>query len=131
MLEVRNQLKSVDYRPEAVMWAEISERLGAETPVVALTQDYGSRLQYWGLMTAAVWPYAGDINYADLRGGRFSFENLFKNYASDGQFFVVTDFDEFERQPELRERLINFYPVYAEGNDYLIFDLRNPIQSGQ
>ncbi len=128
MVDVRNQLKSVDYRPDAVMWAEISERLGKETPVVALTQDYGSRLQYWGLMTSAVWPYVGDINYVDLRGGRFSFENLFKDYSSDGQFFLVTDFDEFERQPDLKERLLRFYPVYAQGSDYLIFDLRNPLE---
>ena len=128
MLDVRNQLKNVDYRPDAVMWAEIGARLGKETPVVALTQDYGSRLQYWGLTTAAIWPYVGDINYVDLRGGRFSFENLFEDYSSDGQFFLVTDFDELERQPELKERLLRFYPVYAQGNNYIIFDLRNSLQ---
>src|SRR4030095_4736013 len=44
---VRSQLKAVDYRPEAAMWAEVSEQL-IDKRAVALTQDYGSRLEYWG-----------------------------------------------------------------------------------
>ena len=43
-------------------------------------------------------------------------------------YFLVTDFDEFNRQPELKERLFSLYPVSAEGDGYLIFDLKNPVQ---
>jgi hypothetical protein len=43
-------------------------------------------------------------------------------------YFLVTDFEEFNRQPQLKERLFTFYPVYAEGDGYLIFDLKHPIQ---
>ncbi len=128
MVDVRNQLKSVDYRPEAAMWAEIGEKLGQDARVVALTQDYGSRLEYWGWITPATWPYVGDINYSDLRGGKFSFNALFKNYAGDRQFFLVTDFDELKRQPELKQRLADSYPVYAQGDDYVIFDLWHPLR---
>ena len=128
MVDVRNQLKSVDYRPEAAMWAEIGQKLGQEARVVALTQDYGSRLEYWGWITPAAWPYVGDINYSDLRGGKFSFNVLFKNYAGDREFFLVTDFDELKRQPELKQRLVDSYPVYAQGDDYEIFDLWHPLQ---
>jgi hypothetical protein len=43
-------------------------------------------------------------------------------------YFLVTDFDEFDRQSELKERLFSSYPVYLEGDGYLIFDLRHPLQ---
>jgi hypothetical protein len=119
-------MKAVDYRPEAGMWAQIGQQFEDDVRVIALTQDYGSRLEYWGWRRFATWPYAGDTAYANIRGGVFSFDDLFKRYSSKMSYFLVTDFDEFERQPELRERLFDAYPVAFEGEGYLIFDLKNP-----
>ena len=126
---VRNQMKSVDYRPEAVMWADVGEQL-ADERVVALTQDYGSRLEYWGLKTVATWPYVGDINYIDARGGAFYFDELFNEYLSKRDYFLVTDFDEFDRQLELKERLFGSYLIHGQEDGYVIFDLRSPISGG-
>jgi hypothetical protein len=70
----------------------------------------------------------GDANYVDVRGGAVSFEKLFNEYSSKRDFFLVTDFDELDRQPELRESLFTAYPVLAQENDFLIFDLQNHIQ---
>jgi hypothetical protein len=64
----------------------------------------------------------------DVRGGKFSFEKSFNAYSSKRDFFLVTDFNEFDQQLELKERLFASYPVYAQGNGFLIFDLQNPIQ---
>jgi hypothetical protein len=36
--------------------------------------------------------------------------------------FVVTDFDELERQPLLKGKLSG-YPIFAEGDGYIIYDL--------
>ncbi|MGZ9226900.1 MAG: ArnT family glycosyltransferase, partial [Anaerolineales bacterium] len=113
--DVRNQMKAVDYRPEAAMWAEISERIGEGTSVIALTQNYGSRLEYWGLRGSDAWPFVGDAGYTDVRGGVISFDELFDRRASKMTYFLVTDFDELNRQPELKERLFRFYPVAFEG----------------
>ena len=126
--DVRNQMKAVDYRPDAAIWADIGGQFDEAARIVALTQDYGSRLQYWGWRTAAVWPYVGDVNYVDVRGGKFSFDKLFNAYSSKRDFFLVTDFNEFERQSELKERLFASYPVYVQGSDFLIFDLQKLIQ---
>ena len=126
--DVRNQMKAVDYRPEAAMWAEIGGQFDEEERLVALTQDYGSRLEYWGWQDSVNWPHTGDAGFASLRGGTLSFDELFDRYASKMGYFLVTDFEEFDRQPELKERLLSFYPVSAEGEGYLIFDLKNPIQ---
>jgi hypothetical protein len=126
--DVRNQMKAVDYRPEAALWAEIGNQFVENARIIALTQDYGSRLQYWGWRTAATWPYLGDTNYASMRGGSFSFEGVFNRYSSKRDFFLVTDLEEFERQPELRERLLTTFPIHAQGNDFLIFDLNGHLQ---
>jgi hypothetical protein len=125
--DVRNQMKAVDYRPQAAMWAEIGEQFDENARVVALTQDYGSRLEYWGWQESANWPHLGDEGYANIRSGVFTFDDLFNRYSSKMSYFLVTDFDELGRQPGLKERLFNFYPVSAEGNGYLIFDLKNPL----
>jgi hypothetical protein len=126
--DVRNQMKAVDYRPEAAMWAEISERIGEKASVIALTQNYGSRLEYWGWKGSLAWPYLGDAGYTNVRGGALSFVDLFDRRATKMTYFLVTDFEEFNRQPELKEHLVRFYPVAFEGDGYLIFDLQNPIQ---
>jgi hypothetical protein len=126
--DVRNEMKAVDYRPEAAMWAQIGEQLGEKASVIALTQNYGSRLEYWGWRNSVAWPYVGDGVYANIRGGVLSFDDLFSRRAAKMKYFLVTDFEEFDRQPELRERLLNFYPISFEGDGYLIFDLQNPIQ---
>jgi hypothetical protein len=126
--DVRNQMKAEDYRPEAAMWAEIGAQFDEETRVIALTQDYGSRLQYWGWRTASIWPYLGDAAYANIRNGVFTFDDLFDRQASKMKYFLVTDLEEFDRQSELKQRLFDSHPVYAEGDGYLIFDLKNPIQ---
>ena len=49
---IRDQMKEVDYRPEAGMWESIGNILDHQFIAIALTQDYGSRLQYYGWTTA-------------------------------------------------------------------------------
>ena len=53
---------------------------------------------------------------------------LFDRRALKMTYFLVTDFDELDRQAELKERLLGFYPVAFEGDGYLLFDLQNPIR---
>ena len=125
--DVRNQMKAVDYRPDAVMWAEIGQKLGYQKGALALTQDYGSRMEYWGWRTVTIWPSASDLNYAKLRSDNdFSFDELFKEYSGKKAFFLVTDFDELKRQPELRTKLSG-YSIYAQGDGYVIYDLQQPL----
>jgi hypothetical protein len=57
----------------------------------------------------------------------FTFDELFDRYVSKAKYFLVTDFEEFDKQVELKKRLLASYPVYAAGDGYLIFDLQNPI----
>jgi hypothetical protein len=124
--DVRSQLKSVDYHPQAAMWVEIGDKLGHGPNVVALTQDYGSRLAYWGWQDVIIWPNSGDIDYHTERGSSFDSTARFDNLTRGNALFLVTDFDELNRQPELRKKLAEF-SVFATGNGYTIYDLQKPL----
>ena len=122
--DIRNTLKSVDYRPQAAMWAGIGDQLGHASGVVALTQDYGQRLNYWGWQNAEIWPNSGDIDYHELRGASFNSSINFARMTNGKNFFLVTDFQELGRQPDLKKSLSAF-PVYAQSDSYIMYDLRN------
>jgi len=120
---IRDQMKSVDYRPEAAMWAKIGDLLNHESTSIALTQDYGSRLQYYGWTTATIWPQSGDMYAASLRGIDLASEKSFSTAIGRKTYFLVTDFDELNKQPALKAKLLT-YPVYAEGEGYILYQLR-------
>jgi hypothetical protein len=120
--DIRAQMKSVDYRPEAEMWQEIGQKTSGYN-LVGLTQDYGSRLAYWGWQPITSWPTFGDLNYHnDLRGAKSDFEKQFTELAGKKNLFVVTDFVELDRQPYLKEKLSR-YPVFAQAAGYIIYTL--------
>jgi hypothetical protein len=124
IMEVRATLKATDYRPEAALWSDIGHTLGPEARVVALTEDYGSRLAYWGWLDSAAWPLTGDLQYhVDLRGAQGDFEERFDQLALKRDFFLVADMEELVRQVQLAQRLES-YPVFARGDGYIIYDLR-------
>jgi hypothetical protein len=119
---IRAEVKRIDYRPEAKMWAEISEKIDGRNSV-GLTQDYGSRLAYWGWKDLTSWPTYGDLVYHDdLRGAQNDFEQQFGSIASKKELFLITDFEQLDRQPALKEKLAG-YPIFAEGTGYRIYDL--------
>ena len=120
---VRDTMKAVDYRPQAAMWAEIGKTLNYKKNVAGLTQDYGSRLQYWGWTIAENWYTSGDEYYLEVRGGKRSFNKLFDDMMKRRDYFLVTDFDELKLQPDLKARL-STYQIFAEGDGYVIYNLR-------
>ena len=120
---VRSEMRAVDYRPLAESYREIGDMLRDEGSVVALSKDYGYRLNYWGWLNTAHFPSAGDLWYQEKRGDPQSFAQVFNKHTKNRAFFLVTNFEEWEKQVELREYLFANYPLYAEGESYLIFNL--------
>jgi hypothetical protein len=119
----RANLNSVNYRPDAIMWAQIGERI-SDYKVAGLTQDYGSRLAYWGWKNITSWPTYGDLIYHDdLLGAERDFEKQFENILNAKELFLVTDFDDLDRQPFLKEKLEG-YPIFAEGDGYIIYNIK-------
>ena len=126
--EVHVGFKGVDYRGQIAYWEEIGEKLNYSSAVIALTQDYGYPLSYWGWINARIWPSYGDLRYREKIGGNNpDFASLFTLMTAGQDFFLVTRFEEFDYQPELEQYLYNHYPIYDQGEDYLIFDLQRSI----
>jgi hypothetical protein len=119
----RVALKSTDYRPQAAFWNQIGETVRGYG-VVALTQEYGLPLAYWGWTGAANWPDSSDIEYHALRGGNTSFEKSFERLTKNKDLFLVTDLADLARQPDLQARLSEF-PIFAQGDGYIIYNLQN------
>jgi len=42
-------------------------------------------------------------------------------------FFLISSFSQLELQPNLAEYLESHFPIYSQGDGYLIYDLRTPL----
>jgi hypothetical protein len=121
-------LKSNDYRAEPAKWIEISQKVGKDSRLIGLVQDYGMRLAYWGWIPTTVWPRSGDIYYHENRGAQFEFEQMFAETAAKMDYFIVTDFDELDKQHLLKEFLYSQFSIAFSGDGYVIFDLKNGLK---
>lgn len=126
--DVRLDLAREDFRHEPAHWANIGEVIDHNPSVVGLVHDYGNRLAYFGWVTPKIWPPLGQQNLRELQGKpAIEVQEWFNKRAGNKDFFLVTMKNQFEKQPELKKLLYNNFPVYAEGDGYLVFDLRNPL----
>ncbi len=126
---VRGTLSTVsktDYRGQAAFWAKLGNELGHESSrTIALTDDYGQSMEYWGMMTPAYWMTTGDINMRVLAGQTFDIQEMFKEQTAGKDYFLVTFMDDFNLQPELK-KLLSGYAILDQGPGYIIYDLRRP-----
>jgi 4-amino-4-deoxy-L-arabinose transferase-like glycosyltransferase len=120
------RLTKADYRNEVAFWQEIGDKLGHESNVIGLTQDYGYRLAFWGWQSSSAWYTTADMEVRYLAGQQLDVTQLFSEDIAGKDFFVVTTFGEFDSQPVIKETLYSHYPVYAETDEYVIFDLNHP-----
>jgi hypothetical protein len=126
---VRVDMAQEDYRHEPAFWAELGNILGRDSSVIALTQDYGNRLTYYGWITPRIWIPLGQQNYRTLKGKPpIEVQKWFAEKTENKDFFLVTMLNQLDKQAELKQILYDNYPLYAQGNGYLIFDLREPVQ---
>jgi len=118
------------YRHEAKYWKDLGELIGHRSSVIALTHDYGYRLNYWGFIQPDLWPTQGDLTVKELIGSTDpEFETLFKTVTEGKQYFLVTLLPDFESQQNLYEYLFANYP-YQQGDGFYLFDLLRPLTTG-
>jgi len=121
----RSVLYAASYANEPIAWRQMGAEIPSDGPFIALTSDYGNRLKYYGWRAAvAYWPVQGDLDLAARRGSdALDYQNYFDEKTQGMSYFVVTAFAELEAQPQLKELLLR-YPVAAEGDGYIVYDLR-------
>jgi 4-amino-4-deoxy-L-arabinose transferase-like glycosyltransferase len=123
-------LYAEDYRDEPVYWQTIASYLPGDGKIVALTQDYGYRLMYYGWRKVVLWPNRGEQGVNQLRGSSKEFQQYFAKRTAGKSYFLITAFKQFEDQPDLKEHLYANFPVLAEGPGYIIFDLTSGASPG-
>jgi len=123
----RTRLVATEYRNEAPFWAEIGDKLGHQASVIGLTQDYGYRLAYWGWQGSSAWFTSGDIAVRYMAGQNFDPAQKFAEDIAGKQYFLVTMFGEFNNQPVIRDLLYSHYPIFAQTDEYVIFDLQHAL----
>jgi hypothetical protein len=117
-----------DFRVEPAYWREIASYLPEDGKILALTQDYGYRLMYYGWRKVVLWPNRGERKLSNLRGITREFEEFFANRIDGKDYFLVTAFNQFNDQPDLKQLLNDRYPLIAQSPGYLIYDLAKPLQ---
>ena len=106
-----------DYRSQAAFWSHIGNAIGHQPGVLALTTDYGYPLAYYGWQNSTPWPASVDID---------NFDEVFARLASNKDYFLITDFGEYDRQPSLQQQLTSHYPILVQDNTFVLFDLAHP-----
>jgi hypothetical protein len=126
-----------DFRDEVRIAQEIGDIVGHSPNIIFLTRDFGRSLAYHGEISGYPWPTSGSLMERKERGlwipGKDEIYNdhylmirthdKYIKYSPD--FFVVTYFEEFEEQTDLRDFLREKFPIIAQKKEYMIFDLRN------
>jgi hypothetical protein len=123
----RSVLMAEDYRSEPVYWQEMGKALPTDGKIIALTNDYGLRLLYYGWRNVGLWPSSGEQDLSELRGSSKDFQQQFTNRTMEYDYFLITAQGQLNKQPELSEMLSTHYPLVVKGDGYMVFDLRNPL----
>lgn len=114
-----------DYRHEPPYWAHIGELIPDGGETIGLVQQYGHLLMYYGWHEVALWPPSGELYLAELRGNPniHDFQAFFQQKTEGMDYFLVTAFNQFERQGELHTHLNQNYPLLIEEPGISIYDL--------
>jgi hypothetical protein len=121
--EARSILRKEDYREVPAEYERLSQMMGGpQTPAAGLMSDYGASLDYYGyILPAYWWPEEDGIPVIEMMDK--DIESLFEQRTYAKQYFIVTDFDEFNNQSKLQELLFDRYAIFEQNEDYLIFEL--------
>ncbi len=125
----RDLIVSASYYDQPNFWAGVGDKLGHDGGVVALTEDYGYRLAYWGWQGSTNWFTSADLGLRYLAGQNVDLLQTFQHDTAGKKYFLVTLFGELDKEPTVKDLLYKNYPIYAQGPYYVIFDLQHPLQA--
>jgi hypothetical protein len=121
----RNSMAVANYRDDIAYYQSLGKLIGQEKKVIEVSGDYGYRLGYWGWVTGNYWPSTMDTDLRILAGqAPPDFTSEFARNVAGMDLFVVTSLPELNNQPELRDYLAAHYPLIAQGDGYLIYNLK-------
>ncbi|MCJ7716733.1 MAG: glycosyltransferase family 39 protein, partial [Anaerolineales bacterium] len=123
-------LNNDDYRNEPIYYKKVADFVGNDSKVIALSQDYGNRIAYFGWIKPKPWNAGSNIDQTStLESEIDSFEEYFREFSEGYDYFVITRVSELHRQELLHNYLNENFHVLEEDAGYIIFDLNNELDS--
>jgi 4-amino-4-deoxy-L-arabinose transferase-like glycosyltransferase len=119
----RSALVAEDFSAAPGLWETIGEAIPENADVIALTQDYGFDLMYWGWHKVRLWPLTTALS--QIRADDRELAVRFVELTAGNDYFLVTAFGQLESQPTLATAL-DGYSVADEGEGYILYDLNAP-----
>jgi hypothetical protein len=130
---------SPDFEREVRIAKEIGEIVGHNTNTVILSSDSlgdssGRYMSYHGEFAALSCPIEIASQIQKVWGRRVlkageRFKISLGRYEYTPDYFIVTDFQEFEKLNDLKVFLTSNFPIVVQNEEYLIFDLRKAKQA--
>jgi hypothetical protein len=117
----RSVLVAEDFSRVPSQWETIGAAIPGNADVIALTQDYGFDLMYWGWRKVQLWPLNTDLS--EFRNSGRDLARRFEQLTTGKEYFLVTALGQLDDQPALAEALQE-YAVAASGDGYILYDLR-------
>jgi hypothetical protein len=126
----RSDLLAVDYRQEVLGWVKMGRELPHNVHIIGISQDYNTRIRYYGWVRVDDWPLAEDQQMNVLAGGNTNiedpyWEDFFVTKTRNYDYFLVTNFAELDQQPVLKGLLAQY--TCQDGEGYLLCDLHHKI----
>jgi len=126
----RSTLIAASYELEPASWKRVGDSIPDGKPFIALTADYGMRLNYYGWKQANdYWPSTSDLKLFAMNGSNGEDTAArFLEMTEGKDYFLVTALSELDAQPLLKEILTGGYTVAVDGNGFILYDLTRQIK---
>ena len=125
--DARVALKRIDKRSDVDFYTEVGSLFTPNDHVISMSQSYGYPIAYWGWVNNTNWFYAGDFKLREMAGQQFDIQTFFQEQTYGKDYFLVTNFSELDRQPEIKQLLADHYPLIYKTDVYIVYDLCNPL----
>ena len=116
----RSVLVAEDFSSTPPSWEAIGRAIPSNAEVVALTQDYGYDLMYWGWRRVALWPLSTDLSA--VKNSNRDLAARFTDLTTGEDYFLVTAFSQLDHQPNLKS-ILDGYSIAAQGDGFVLYDL--------
>jgi hypothetical protein len=104
--------------------AEIGELVNHSIRAAYLASYYGRPLEYLGELSGTYWPRADTAHLVQGTRERLSVEDRIQMLGYTPEFFIITDFGEFNRHHvDLGDYLHQHYHMLARTDQYLVYRL--------
>jgi hypothetical protein len=128
----RSSILGVNYRNEIKGWQKMGDELPTDGQIIALSHDYGNRLQYYAWRLVSYWPTTADLDLKALQGDKVSsgnFQQYFVQQIKGRKYFLITLIGELDAQPMLKSMLYDHYTLISASKGYILFDLSKPVSA--